>query len=78
MLMGKGGNIGLSVGSDGVLLIDSQFQQLTEKIMSAINKITNKPAKFVINTHWHQDHTGRVTCPDSSINILSKLLGSSI
>ena len=58
MLIGKGGNIVLSVGSDGVLLIDSQFQQLTEKIMSAIDKITNKPAKFVINTHWHQDHTG--------------------
>ena len=59
MLVGKGGNIGLSVGDDGVLLIDSQFEQLTGKILSAVyNKITDKPVKFVINTHWHQDHTG--------------------
>ncbi|HEX7141688.1 MAG TPA: MBL fold metallo-hydrolase [Nitrososphaeraceae archaeon] len=59
LLVGKGGNIGLSVGDDGVLLIDSQFEQLTGKILSAIyNKITDKPVIFVINTHWHQDHTG--------------------
>jgi glyoxylase-like metal-dependent hydrolase (beta-lactamase superfamily II) len=59
MLVGKGGNIGVSVGEDGVLLIDSQFKQLTEKILSAINnRITDKPVKFLINTHWHQDHTG--------------------
>lgn len=59
MLVGKGGNIGLSVGDEGVLLIDSQFEQLTDKILSAINnRITEKPVKFVINTHWHQDHTG--------------------
>ena len=58
MLVGKGGNIGLSVGDDGVLLIDSQFKQLTDKILSAINnRITDKPVKFLINTHWHQDHT---------------------
>jgi cyclase len=59
MLFGKGGNIGLSVGEDGVLLIDSQFKQLTKKILSAINnKITDKSVKYLINTHWHQDHTG--------------------
>jgi glyoxylase-like metal-dependent hydrolase (beta-lactamase superfamily II) len=59
MLVGKGGNIGLSLGEDGVLLIDSQFEQLTGKILSAVyDKITDKPIKFVINTHWHQDHTG--------------------
>src|ERR671912_2862004 len=57
MLVGKGGNIGLSAGDDGVLLIDSQFGQLTDKILSSINKITDKPVRFVINTHWHQDHT---------------------
>lgn len=58
MLVGKGGNIGLSVGDDGVLLIDSQFKQLTDKILSAINnRITDKSVKFLINTHWHQDHT---------------------
>ncbi len=59
MLVGKGGNIGLSVGDAGVLLIDSQFKQLTDKILSAINnRITDKSVKFLINTHWHQDHTG--------------------
>lgn len=59
ILVGKGGNIGLSVGDDGVLLIDSQFKQLTDKILSAINnRITDKSVKFLINTHWHQDHTG--------------------
>ena len=59
MLVGKGGNIGLSVGDDGVLLIDSQFKQLTDKILSAINnRITDKSVKFLINTHWHQDHSG--------------------
>jgi cyclase len=59
MLVGKGGNIGLSVGDDGVLLIDSQFKQLTDKILYAINnRITDKSVKFLINTHWHQDHTG--------------------
>ncbi|HEX7258947.1 MAG TPA: MBL fold metallo-hydrolase, partial [Nitrososphaeraceae archaeon] len=57
LLVGKGGNIGLPVGDDGVLLIDSQFEQLTDKILSSINKITDKPLRFVINTHWHQDHT---------------------
>ena len=58
MLVGKGGNIGLSFGDDGVLLIDSQFEELTDKILSSINQITDKPVRFVINTHWHQDHTG--------------------
>lgn len=67
MLIGKGGNIGVSVGDDGVLLIDSQFKQLTDKIMSTINnKITDKPIKFLINTHWHQDHT------DGNENIVVK------
>ena len=48
MLVGKGGNIGLSVDDEGVLLIDSQFKQLTDKILSAINtRITDKPVKFV-------------------------------
>lgn len=67
MLIGKGGNIGVSVRDDGVLLIDSQFKQLTDKIMSTINnKITDKPIKFLINTHWHQDHT------DGNENIVVK------
>ena len=58
MLMGRGGNIGLSVGEDGAFIVDDQFAPLTEKIKAAIAEVTNKPVKFVINTHWHGDHTG--------------------
>jgi len=58
MLTGKGGNIGLSVGADGVFLIDDQFAPLTEKIRTAIARLSDKPVKFLLNTHWHPDHTG--------------------
>jgi glyoxylase-like metal-dependent hydrolase (beta-lactamase superfamily II) len=58
MLMGQGGNIGLSVGDDGVFVIDDQFAPLTEKILAAIGAITSEPVRFVFNTHWHGDHTG--------------------
>lgn len=58
MLDGSGGNIALSVGQDGTFIVDDQFAPLTEKIKEAISKITDKPIKFVINTHWHSDHTG--------------------
>jgi cyclase len=58
MLEGAGGNIGVSVGEDGVLLIDDQFAPLTEKIVAAVKKITDKPIRFLVNTHWHGDHTG--------------------
>jgi glyoxylase-like metal-dependent hydrolase (beta-lactamase superfamily II) len=58
MLQGAGGNIGVSVGEDGVIVIDDQFAPLTPKIQEAISKITPKPIKFVLNTHWHSDHVG--------------------
>ena len=58
MLTGAGGNLGLSVGEDAVFLIDDQFAPLTDKINAAIAKITPKPVRFVLNTHWHFDHTG--------------------
>jgi len=58
MLKGSGGNIIVSVEKDGVFMVDDQFAPLTEKIKEAISKITDKPVKFVINTHWHSDHTG--------------------
>lgn len=58
MLQGAGGNIGLSTGEDGVFMIDDQFSPLTPKILSAVAKISDKPIKFMINTHWHYDHTG--------------------
>ena len=58
MLMGAGGNIGLSVGSDGAFLVDDQFAPLTPKILAAVAAVTAAPVRFVLNTHWHGDHTG--------------------
>jgi len=58
MLVGAGGNIGVSAGEDGVFLIDDQFAPLTEKIRAAVAKLSPKPIRFVLNTHWHGDHTG--------------------
>ncbi len=58
MLAGAGGNIGLSVGEDAVFVIDDQFAPLTPKITAAIAQLTTKPVRFVLNTHWHFDHTG--------------------
>lgn len=57
MLQGAGGNIGISVGDDGVFMIDDQYSPLTPKILAAIAKISPEPIRFLINTHWHQDHT---------------------
>jgi cyclase len=58
MLLGKGGNIGVFTGDDGVFLVDDQFAPLTKKIKAAIGKISDKNIRFVINTHWHFDHVG--------------------
>ncbi|MGH1384383.1 MBL fold metallo-hydrolase [Kordia sp.] len=58
MLVGQGGNIAISVGEDGVFMIDDQFAHLTPKILKAIQSVTDKPVEFLINTHWHGDHTG--------------------
>jgi glyoxylase-like metal-dependent hydrolase (beta-lactamase superfamily II) len=58
MLEGAGGNIGLSVGEDGAFVIDDQFAPLAEKIVSAIEAVSDQPVEFVVNTHWHGDHTG--------------------
>ena len=58
MMQGAGGNLGLSVGEDDVFLIDDQFAPLSEKIKSAIATLTAKPVRFILNTHWHSDHTG--------------------
>lgn len=58
MLEGRGGNIGLSIGDDGVFMIDDQYAPLTPAILEAIGRLTDQPVKFVLNTHWHGDHTG--------------------
>ncbi len=58
MLVGQGGNIGVSAGEDGVFLIDDQFAPLTPKIKAAIAELSDQPVRFLVNTHWHYDHTG--------------------
>ena len=58
MLTGEGGNIGVATGEDGVLLIDDQYAPLTDKIKAAVDAIAEEPIVFVLNTHWHGDHTG--------------------
>jgi len=58
MLEGAGGNIGASVGDDGILLVDDQSAPLAEKIQAALKGINDKPVRFIINTHYHGDHIG--------------------
>jgi cyclase len=58
MLEGAGGNIGVSAGPDGILIVDDQFAPLADKIRMALAKINPGKLKFVLNTHWHGDHTG--------------------
>ncbi len=58
MLTGAGGNIVASQGADGVFIIDDQYAPLTKKILAALAKLSAQPPRFVINTHWHGDHTG--------------------
>ncbi|MBV9495561.1 MAG: MBL fold metallo-hydrolase [Acidobacteria bacterium] len=58
MLTGSGGNIGVSVGDDGIVIVDDQFAPLAPKIREALKGITDKPIKFILNTHFHGDHTG--------------------
>jgi glyoxylase-like metal-dependent hydrolase (beta-lactamase superfamily II) len=58
MLVGAGGNIGVSVGPDGLLMVDDQFAPLAPKIHAALDKLSKKKLAFVLNTHWHGDHTG--------------------
>lgn len=58
MLVGPGGNIGVSSGPDGVFLIDDEYSQVNVKVLGAVAKISPDPIRFVINTHWHGDHTG--------------------
>lgn len=58
MLEGAGGNIGVSVGPDGILIVDDQFAPLADKIKAALKTLGEGKLKFVLNTHWHGDHTG--------------------
>jgi cyclase len=58
MLVGQGGNVTVQVGDDGVLIVDTQFAPLSEKILAAIAELSDKPIRYIINTHYHGDHIG--------------------
>ena len=58
MLMGAGGNVGVSIGEDGTLLIDDQFAASTARIFAVLDSIDRRLIRVVVNTHWHPDHTG--------------------
>jgi len=58
MIRGRGGNLGISSGGDGLYIIDDQVSQVTGPLLDEIRKISNRPIKFIINTHYHSDHTG--------------------
>lgn len=58
VLFGAGGNIGVSYGEDGTVLIDDQFAPLTDKILAEVERLGAQPVKYLVNTHWHFDHSG--------------------
>src|SRR5712671_7440918 len=58
MLEGAGGNVTIAVGTDGVIMVDAQFAPMHDKLKAAIAKITKQPVAYLINTHYHGDHTG--------------------
>ncbi|MGH8035185.1 MAG: MBL fold metallo-hydrolase, partial [Lysobacterales bacterium] len=58
MLTGSGGNVGISAGEDGVYIVDDQVKPITDQLLEAIRKVSDKPIRFVINTHYHGDHAG--------------------
>lgn len=58
MIAWRGGNIGVSIGEDGVVLVDDQYAPMAPRNLEALRTVTDKPLRFVLNTHWHGDHTG--------------------
>jgi len=58
MLKGRGGNVGISTGEDGLFIIDDQVKPVTAELLKAVRKISNKPIRIVVNTHYHADHVG--------------------
>jgi len=58
VLYGAGGNIGVSIGDDGIVIVDDQFAPLAPKIREALKGLTDRPVRVILNTHWHGDHTG--------------------
>ncbi|HEX8624796.1 MAG TPA: MBL fold metallo-hydrolase [Allosphingosinicella sp.] len=58
VLFGAGGNIGLSYGADGNVIVDDQYAPMSDRILAAVATVDPDPVRFVVNTHWHGDHTG--------------------
>jgi len=58
VLLGYGGNMAVSTGADGTLLVDDEYDVLTPKVRAALAELRSPPVKIVVNTHWHDDHTG--------------------
>ena len=58
LVMATAGNVGVSVGKDGAFIIDDQFAPMAPKISAAVAKLTEKPVRYILNTHWHGDHAG--------------------
>src|SRR5262245_16368715 len=58
MLEGQGGNVTVAVGTDGIIMVDGQFAPLSDRIKAAITAISPQPIKYLVNTHFHVDHTG--------------------
>lgn len=58
VLFGAGGNVALLAGPEGALVVDAQYQEMSPKVLAAIKSVTDQPVRFLINTHWHGDHTG--------------------
>lgn len=71
MLEGSGGNIGVSIGADGILIVDDQFAPLADKIRAALKKLGDGKLEYVLNTHWHGDHTGGNTELGSEATIIA-------
>ena len=81
MLEGMGGNIAALVGDDGIVLVDAEYAPLGDKIRAALKTVSDKPVRFLVNTHWHGDHTsGNTSFGDSAVIVahanVRKWLGS--
>src|SRR5215210_3292132 len=57
MLQGRGGNVGASVGADGILIVDDDYAQISPKLAEALKNLGSEKPRFIFNTHWHGDHT---------------------
>lgn len=81
MLIGNGGNIGVSAGEDGLLIIDTQFANMAGKITAELDKLNKGPLRFIVNTHFHGDHTGgnEALAQDSIVvahaNVRTRMIG---